>query len=42
MERILGDIHGVLTLIVLIGITLLFIYPDVFEDWGKKDKSKDK
>lgn len=38
MIRILGDIHGVLILIVLIGIVILSIYPDALEGWGKKDK----
>lgn len=37
LARILGDIHGILGLIVLTGITLLFLNPDIF---SKNDELK--
>lgn len=40
LARILGDIHGILGLIVLTGITLLFLNPDIFS--SRNDESKPK
>lgn len=40
LVRILGDIHGVLWLIILTVLTLIFLVPDAFS--SKDDESKTK
>ena len=39
LERILVDIYGILTVIILTIITLLYFVPDIFLD--NKDKPED-
>lgn len=40
MERIIGDIHGIILIIIITILILLCVYPDLLSGWGKDDKNE--